>query len=40
MEEKLKLYLRTMMSNQGSNLHLKAGSQVRVRIYGVLKNTR
>lgn len=37
MEEKLKLYLRTMISNSGSDLHLKAGSQVRVRIYGVLK---
>jgi twitching motility protein PilT len=37
MEEKLKLYLRTMVSNQGSDLHLKAGSQVRVRIHGVLK---
>ncbi|WP_309497021.1 PilT/PilU family type 4a pilus ATPase [Sulfurovum sp.] len=37
MEEKLKLYLRTMISNQGSDLHLKSGSQVRVRIHGVLK---
>jgi twitching motility protein PilT len=37
MEEKLKLYLRTMISNSGSDLHLKAGSQVRVRIHGVLK---
>jgi len=37
MEERLKLYLRTMVSNQGSDLHLKAGSQVRVRIHGVLK---
>lgn len=37
MEEKLKLYLRTMISNKGSDLHIKAGSQVRVRIYGVLK---
>jgi twitching motility protein PilT len=37
MEEKLKLYLRTMISNQGSDLHLKSGSNVRVRIYGVLK---
>jgi len=37
MEEKLKLYLRTMISNEGSDLHLKAGSQVRVRIYGTLK---
>jgi len=37
MEEKLKLYLRTMISNNGSDLHIKAGSQVRVRIHGVLK---
>jgi len=37
MEEKLKLYLRTMVRNDGSDLHLKAGSHVRVRIYGVLK---
>ena len=37
MEEKLKLYLRTMISNKGSDLHIKAGSQVRVRIHGVLK---
>jgi twitching motility protein PilT len=37
MEEKLKLYLRTMISNDGSDLHLKSGSQVRVRIHGVLK---
>ncbi len=37
MEEKLKLYLKTMISNNGSDLHLKSGSQVRVRIHGVLK---
>ena len=37
MEEKLKLYLRTMVSHEGSDLHLKSGSQVRVRIHGVLK---
>ncbi len=37
MEEKLKLYLRTMISNEGSDLHIKAGSQVRVRVHGVLK---
>lgn len=37
MEEKLKLYLRTMISNEGSDLHIKSGSQVRVRIHGVLK---
>jgi len=37
MEEKLKLYLKTLISNEGSDLHIKAGSQVRVRIHGVLK---
>ena len=37
MEDKLKLYLKTMISNSGSDLHLKSGSQVRVRIQGVLK---
>lgn len=37
MEEKLKLYLRSMISNSGSDLHLKSGSQVRVRVHGVLK---
>ncbi len=37
MEEKLKLYLRTMISNEGSDLHIKSGSQVRVRVHGVLK---
>ena len=37
MEEKLKLYLRTMISNGGSDLHVKSGAIVRVRIDGVLK---
>ncbi len=37
MEEKLKLYLRSMISNQGSDLHIKSSSQVRVRIHGILK---
>jgi len=37
MEEKLKLYLRTMISNEGSDLHIKSGSQLRIRIYGVIK---
>ncbi|HSR74573.1 MAG TPA: PilT/PilU family type 4a pilus ATPase [Sulfurovum sp.] len=37
MEEKLKLYLKTMISNSGSDLHLKSGSQVRVRVHGTLK---
>jgi len=37
MEEKLKLYLRALISNGGSDLHIKASSQVRVRINGVIK---
>jgi len=37
MEEKLKLYLRALISNGGSDLHIKASSQVRVRIDGVIK---
>ena len=37
MEEKLKLYLKSLISNEGSDLHLKSGSQIRVRIYGILK---
>ncbi len=37
MEEKLKLYLRTMISNGGSDLHLKSGAIVRVRVDGVLR---
>lgn len=37
MEEKLVRYLRTMVKNEGSDLHIKSGSQVRVRVHGVLK---
>jgi len=37
MEEKLKLFLRSMVSNQGSDLHLKSGAIPRVRVHGVLK---
>ncbi|HEO98968.1 MAG: PilT/PilU family type 4a pilus ATPase [Campylobacterales bacterium] len=37
MEEKLKLFLRTMISNGGSDLHLKSGAITRVRINGQLK---
>ncbi len=37
MEEKLKLYLRALISHSGSDLHLKSGSQVRLRIHGILK---
>ena len=37
MEEKLKLYLRGMISNEGSDLHLKSGAIPRVRIHGLLR---
>lgn len=37
MEEKLKLYLRTMISNGGSDLHIKSGAIIRVRLNGQLK---
>lgn len=37
MEEKLKLFLRTMISNGGSDLHLKSGAITRVRLNGKLK---
>jgi len=37
MEEKLKLYLRSLISNKGSDLHIKSASKVRVRIQGVIK---
>lgn len=37
MEEKLKLFLRSMISNEGSDLHLKSGAIVRVRIHGILR---
>jgi twitching motility protein PilT len=36
MEEKLKLYLKTMIANKGSDLHLKSTSQPRVRVHGTL----
>jgi len=37
MEEKLKLFLRTMISNGGSDLHIKSGAIARVRLNGQLK---
>jgi len=37
MEEKLQLYLKAMMKNKGSDLHIKSGTQVRVRISGDLE---
>jgi twitching motility protein PilT len=37
MEEKLILFLKTMIKNQGSDLHLKSGSQPRLRVHGTLK---
>lgn len=37
MEENLKLYLRAMISNGGSDLHLKSGAIVRIRVDGTLQ---
>ncbi len=37
MEEKLKLYLRSMVANEGSDLHIKADSYVRTRVHGLLR---
>ena len=37
MEEKLKLYLKAMIQNEGSDLHIKSGAVVRVRVHGILK---
>ena len=37
MEKRLKLYLNSLVANSGSDLHLKSGSHVRVRVHGVLK---
>ncbi len=37
MEEKLKLFLKSMIKNKGSDLHMKSGAIVRVRIHGTLK---
>ena len=37
MEERLRLFLRSLIKNQGSDLHLKSGAIPRVRIHGVLK---
>lgn len=37
MEKKLKLYLRSLIANEGSDLHVKAGSHLRARVHGVLK---
>jgi len=37
MEEKLKLYLRSLIANEGSDLHIKSGSHIRARVHGVLK---
>ena len=37
MEKKLKLYLKSLIKNEGSDLHIKSGAVSRVRIYGVLK---
>ena len=37
MEAKLQMYLKAMLKNGGSDLHLKATTQARVRVHGVLK---
>ena len=37
MEEKLKVYLRALISNGGSDLHLKSGAIGRLRVDGILK---
>jgi len=37
MEKRLKLYLNSLIANSGSDLHLKAGSHVRVRVHGELR---
>jgi twitching motility protein PilT len=37
MRDKLNLYLKTLVANKGSDLHLKSGSIARVRVNGVLK---
>jgi len=37
MEAKLQMYLKAMLKNKGSDLHLKATAQARVRVHGVLK---
>jgi len=37
MLQRLKLYLNSLVANDGSDLHLKAGSHVRVRVHGILK---
>ena len=37
MEKRLITYLKTLKANGGSDLHLKAGAIVRLRINGLLK---
>lgn len=37
MEEKLRLYLKALISNGGSDLHIKSGAVARVRIEGILR---
>lgn len=37
MEKRLKLYLNSLVANSGSDLHLKSGSHVRVRVHGDLR---
>jgi twitching motility protein PilT len=37
MEEKLRLYLKALITNGGSDLHIKSGAIARVRIEGILR---
>ena len=37
MEIRLKRYLRSLIANKGSDLHIKSGSQARVRVDGILR---
>ena len=37
MEKRLVTYLKTLKGNSGSDLHLKSGSRVRIRINGILR---
>jgi twitching motility protein PilT len=37
MEEKLRLYLKALIANGGSDLHIKSGAIARVRIEGILR---
>ncbi len=40
MEKKLRFYLKSLIHNGGSDLHLKSGSNVRIRVNGDLLKLR